>query len=79
MVTFGERVWFRPLKAYVKDRSDLAAKLDSRVYVGTHGRNGDVMIVTENGVIKGGSVSARRSRIAGKQKALISSGGRLGG
>lgn len=31
----------------------------SGVYVGTHGRNGDVMIMTDKGVIKGGSVKRK--------------------
>ena len=56
MVTFGERVWFRPLRSYTSGRSDLAPKLDAGVYVGTHGRNGDVLVMTAEGVIKGGSV-----------------------
>ena len=56
MISFGERIWFRPLQSYTKGRSDLAPKLDSGLYVGTHGRNGDVLVMTGEGVIKGGSV-----------------------
>ena len=47
---------FRPLQSYVSGRSDLAPKLDMGVYVGTHGRNGDALIMTKEGVIKGGSL-----------------------
>eukprot|EP00438_Fugacium_kawagutii_P000480 Skav216940 [mRNA] locus=scaffold3396:50058:57739:+ [translate_table: standard] len=56
MVCFGEKVWFRPLKSYVAGNSDLAAKLKVGRYVGTHGRNGDVLIMTPEGVWKGGSI-----------------------
>ena len=59
MVTFGEQVWFRPLKSYTANRTDLTPQLDSGVYVGTHGRNGDVLIMTDKGVIKGGSVKRK--------------------
>ena len=56
MVTFGEKVWFRPLKSYTAGESDLAQQLKVGRYVGTHGRNGDVLIMTPDGVWKGGSV-----------------------
>ena len=56
MVTFGEKVWFRPLKSYTAGNSDLAQRLGTGVYVGTHGRNGDVLVMTDKGVIKGGSL-----------------------
>ncbi|CAK9049785.1 Retrovirus-related Pol polyprotein from transposon TNT 1-94 [Includes: Protease [Durusdinium trenchii] len=56
LVVFGERVHFRPLQSYVSGRSDLAPKLDMGVYVGTHGRNGDALVMTKEGVIKGGSL-----------------------
>ena len=56
MVAFGERIWFRPLKSYTAGDDDLAPRLITGVYVGTHGRNGDVLVMTDKGVIKGGSV-----------------------
>lgn len=56
MVTFGEKVHFRPLKSYTKNQSDMAEQLKLGYYVGTHGRNGDVLIMTSEGVWKGGSV-----------------------
>ena len=56
VVTFGERVWFRPLKSYMSGKSDFQDKLYTGRYVGTHGRNGDVLIMTKDGVIKGGSI-----------------------
>ena len=56
VVTFGERVWFRPLKSYMAGKSDLEDKLYTGRYVGTHGRNGDVLIMTKDGVLKGGSI-----------------------
>eukprot|EP00435_Cladocopium_sp_Y103_P036193 s510_g9.t1 len=59
MVVFGEQIWFRPLKSYTAKRGDLDPKLDSGVYVGTHGRNGDILVMTDKGVIKGGSVKRK--------------------
>lgn len=56
MVTFGERVWFRRLQSYSKGRTALDHRLDSGFYVGTHGRNGDILAMTSEGVIKGGSL-----------------------
>ena len=56
MVTFGEKVWFRPLKSYTAGESDLQPKLKLGRYVGTHGRNGDVLVMTPDGVWKGGSI-----------------------
>ena len=55
MVQFGERVWFRPLEAYRKG-GDLETKVMEGLYVGTHGRNADVLCMTETGVYKGTSV-----------------------
>lgn len=56
MVTFGERVWFRPLKSYSKDKNDLALKMQEGIFLGVHGRNGDILAMTAEGVLKGGSV-----------------------
>ena len=57
-VCFGERVWFRPLAAYVKKH--LSSGTDPKVlaghYVGTHARNGDVLVMTTFGVLRGGSL-----------------------
>ena len=55
MVQFGERVWFRPLAAYRKG-GDLETKVLEGLYVGTHGRNADVLCMTETGVYKGTSL-----------------------
>ena len=56
VVTFGERIWFRPLKSYLKGQSDLESRLLVGRYIGTHGRNGDVLVMTAEGVLKGGSI-----------------------
>ena len=56
VVVFGERIWFRPLKSYMKGQSDLESKLLAGRYIGTHGRNGDVLVMTAEGVLKGGSI-----------------------
>ena len=52
-IVFGERVWFQPLKSYQKGAYD---GMKEGIYVGTHGRNGDALVMTEEGVIKGGSL-----------------------
>lgn len=52
-IVFGERVWFQPLKSYQKGVYD---GMREGIYVGTHGRNGDALVMTEEGVIKGGSL-----------------------
>ena len=46
MVSFGEKVYFRPLKSYVAGQGDMEPQLKLGRYVGTHGRNGDVLIMT---------------------------------
>ena len=56
VVMFGERIWFRPLKSYTAGAGGLENKLMSGRYIGTHGRNGDIMAMTSEGVIKGSSV-----------------------
>ena len=56
MVQFGERVWFRPLQAYMADKGDRDPKVMEGRYVGTHGRNCDVLCMTEEGVRKGNTV-----------------------
>ena len=56
MVSFGEKVYFRPLKSYVAGQGDMGPQLKLGRYVGTHGRNGDVLIMTVDGVWKGGSI-----------------------
>lgn len=63
MVTFGERIYFRPLDAYKSKDSEIERKegdLGRRVlsghYVGTHGRNADVLVMTTPGVIKGNTI-----------------------
>ena len=53
---FGERIWFRPLKSYTAGAGRLENKLMSGRYIGTHGRNGDIMAMTSEGVIKGSNV-----------------------
>ncbi|CAE7245381.1 unnamed protein product [Symbiodinium sp. CCMP2592] len=57
-VCFGERVWFRPLAAYAKKH--LSKGTDPKVlaghYVGTHARNGDALVMTTQGVLRGGSL-----------------------
>ena len=57
-VCFGEKVWFRPLPAYAKKvfKSDIYPQVLSGHYVGTHGRNGDALIMTDKGVLRGGSL-----------------------
>ena len=62
VVAFGERIWFRPLKSYMKGQSDLESRLLTGRYVGTHGRNGDVLVMTSDGVLKGGSVKRMPSQ-----------------
>ena len=64
MVTFGEKIYFRPLDAYKVDdqesgerrKGDLGRRVMSGYYVGTHGRNADVLVMTTQGVIKGNTV-----------------------
>jgi hypothetical protein len=52
MVSFGERIWFRPLDAYKVD----GRRVMSGHYVGTHGRNADILVMTTQGVIQGNTV-----------------------
>ena len=52
-VTFGERVWFKPLKSYLEGPYDT---MREGMFMGAHGRNGDALVMTKDGVIKGGSV-----------------------
>ena len=61
MVNFVEQVWFRPLRSYTAGQSDLAPQLQLGRYVGTHGRNGDVLIITPEGVWKGGRIKESSS------------------
>ena len=64
MVTFGEKVYFRPLDSYrvskegesERKKGDLASRVMSGHYVGTHGRNADVLVMTSQGVIRGNTV-----------------------
>lgn len=64
MVTFGEKVYFRPLDAYKVSKEgdterktgDLGRRVMSGHYVGTHGRNADVLVMTTQGVIRGNTV-----------------------
>lgn len=56
MITFGEQVCFRPLKSYTVGQGDLQPKMKLGRYVGARGRNGDVLVMTPEGVWKGGSV-----------------------
>ena len=52
-----KRVWFGPLQAYVADKGDRDAKVMEGRYVGTRGRNCDVLCMTEEeGVLKGNTV-----------------------
>ena len=52
MVQFGERVWFRPLAAYRKG-GDLETKVLEGLYVGTHGRNADVLCMNRDWSLQG--------------------------
>ena len=63
MVTFGEKIYFRPLDAYKskdnemeRKEGDLGRRVLSGHYVGTHGRNADVIVMTTQGVIKGNTI-----------------------
>ena len=64
MVTFGEKVYFRPLDAYKVSKEEtqkerqatLGRRVMSGHYVGTHGRNADVLVMTTQGVIRGNTV-----------------------
>ena len=60
MVHYGERIFFRPLKSYLEGKgtrkNDLTSKVMSGHYIGTHGRNADVMVLTKDGVLRGTSV-----------------------
>jgi hypothetical protein len=63
-VRFGERIFFRPLDAYKVDdgatgegkSGDLGRRAMGGYYVGTHGRNADVLVMTTQGVVKGNAV-----------------------
>ncbi len=52
-VVFGERVWFKPLKSY---GIGLWEGMKEGLFLGAHGRNGDALLMTTEGVLKGGSL-----------------------
>ena len=62
MITFGEQIYFRPLDSYRIEsegqrlKGDLGERVMSGHYVGTHGRNADVLVMTTQGIIKGNTV-----------------------
>ena len=62
-VHFGERVWFRPLQAYMADKGDRDPKVMEERCVGTHGRNCDILCMTEEGVLKGNTVHRMRESV----------------
>ena len=65
--TGEERIFFRPLDAYKVDdeatgerrSGHLGRRVMSGYYVGTHGRNADVLVMTTQGVVKGNTVHRR--------------------
>ena len=67
LVRFGERIFFRPLDARKVDdgatgerkSGDLGRRVMSGYYVGTHGRNADVLVMMTQGVVKGNTVHRR--------------------
>ena len=52
-VVFGERVWFKPLKSYGIGPWE---GMKEGLFLGAHGRNGDALLMTTEGVLKGGSL-----------------------
>ena len=55
LVEFGERIWFRPLDAY-RVKGSLQSRVLSGLFVGTHGRDTNILAMTSDGVIKGTTV-----------------------
>ena len=55
LVEFGERIWFRPLDAY-RVKGNLQSRVLSGLFVGTHGRDTNILAMTSDGVIKGTTV-----------------------
>ena len=60
MITYGEKIYFRPIKSYMSDKAnDFESKIIVGRYIGTQGRNADVLAITDDGVIRGTSVHRR--------------------
>ena len=60
MITFGERVLFRPIRSYYGHSNiDFESKVLPGQYVGTQSRNADVLVMTKEGVIRGASIQRR--------------------
>ena len=60
MITFGERVLFRPIRSYYgHSNNDYESKVLIGHYVGTRSRNADVLVMTKEGVIRGTSIQRR--------------------
>ena len=50
MITFGERVLFRPIRSYYgHSNRDYESKVLLGHYVGTQSRNADVLVMTREG------------------------------
>ena len=54
-VLFGERLFFRPVKTTSR-KNDFESKVAVGCYVGTRGRNADVVVMAEEGVVKGARI-----------------------